>query len=246
MGRLAGKSCVVTGAASGIGRASAVLFAKEGASVNAIDVDEERLASLKTEPGTIETHTLDVLDRDKVVAFSARIGPIDVLLNCAGKVSTGTVLDCSFDEWQSSLALNVSSIFYLTQAFVPGMIAKGGGSIINMASVISSLGAAPDRFAYGATKAAVIGMTKSVARDFAGKGVRCNAICPSAVDTPSMRARIDMMEDPEAAYELFSKRQPVGRMARPDEIAEMALYLASDASGFVTGSAMVIDGGTWA
>ncbi len=246
MGRLAGKSCVVTGAASGIGRASAVLFAKEGASVNAVDVDEERLTSLQTEPGTIETHVLDVLDRDKVVAFSQRIEPIDVLFNCAGKVSTGTVLDCSIDEWQSSLDLNVSSIFHLTQAFVPGMIAKGGGSIINMASVISSLGAAPERFAYGATKAAVIGMTKSVARDFAGKGIRCNAICPSAVDTPSMRARIDVMEDPAAAYELFSKRQPVGRMAQPDEIAEMALYLASDASAFVTGSAMVIDGGTWA
>ncbi len=246
MARLAGKTCVVTGAASGIGRASAILFATEGAHVIAVDVDETGLAALSGENSNIKTRTLDVLDQDKVEAFASAIAPVDVLFNCAGKVSAGTILDCSMDEWRSSLDLNVSSIFYLSRALLPGMIAKGGGSIINMASVISSLGAAPDRFAYGATKAAVIGMTKSIARDFAGDGVRSNAICPSAVDTPSMRARIDVMEDPKAAYEMFSKRQPVGRMARAEEIAEMAVYLASDASAFVTGSAMVIDGGTWA
>ncbi len=246
MARLARKICAITGAASGIGRAAAVLFAKERARVIAVDVDAAGLESLDAEGGEIATRRLDVLDRDAVQAFAQQNGPVDVLFNCAGKVSTGSVLDCSLDDWRSSLDLNVTAIFYLTQALVPGMVAKGGGRIVNMASVISSLGAAPDRFAYGATKAAVIGMTKSVARDFAGGGIRCNAICPSAVDTPSMRARIDVMEDPEAAYELFSKRQPVGRMARPEEIAEMALYLASDASAFVTGSAMVIDGGTWA
>ena len=244
MGRLTGKNCLITGAASGIGRAAAVLFAKEDARVLALDLNQQGLDSLSGEVAGIDTCVLDVLDQGQVEALAREASGIDILFNCAGKVSNGTILDCSRDDWQSSFALNVSAIYYLTQAFLPGMIAKGGGSVINMASVISSMGAAPSRFAYGATKAAVIGLTKSVARDFADQGIRCNAICPSAVDSPSMRARIDAMEDPKAAYELFSKRQPVGRMAMPEEIAEMALYLAGDNSAFVTGSALVIDGGT--
>ena len=245
MNRLQNKVCIVTGAASGIGWATACMFSREGATVIAVDVDERALADLQRQLPGSTTHNVDVTDPAQVDALVAEFEQVDALFNCAGRVAVGTILDCTMQDWQRTFDLNVSAIFILSKAVLPKMLAQpSGGSIINMASVISSIGAAPERFAYGASKAAVIGISKSIARDFADRGVRCNAICPSAVETPSMSSRIEEMEDPGAARAMFSARQPVGRMGTPDEIAYMATYLASDESQFVTGSALVIDGGT--
>lgn len=243
MSRLKNKICIVTGAASGIGRTTALHFAGEGAEVAAVDIDRGALEDLAGSAQGISPHCVDVVNAEVVGEFVSGLPRIDVLFNCAGRVAVGTALECSQADFQQTMDLNVTAIFHLMRAVLPDMVAQGSGSIINMASVISSIGAAPERFAYGASKAAVIGMTKSVARDFADKGVRCNAICPSAVETPSMSARIEAMADPDAARAMFSSRQPVGRMGTPEEIAELALYLASNASRFVTGSAIVIDGG---
>jgi 2-keto-3-deoxy-L-fuconate dehydrogenase len=241
--RLAEKTCVVTGAAAGIGRETALAFLREGATVHAVDRDASGLDTLAAEAPALVCHAMDVTSADAVRSFHDALDGIDVQFNCAGMVPVGTLLDCTPEDWENAIALNTKSIFLMMQAAVTRMSKARGGSIINMASVISSIGAAPSRFAYGATKAAVIGMTKSVALDFAAQGVRCNAICPSAVETPSMTARIAAMDDPAAARHAFSSRQAVGRMGRPDEIAELAVYLASDASAFVTGSHIVIDGG---
>ncbi len=243
MPRLNEKVCVVTGAAAGIGYQTALTFASEGARVLAVDRDAKGLETLKIDGLNISTTVLDVTDPAAVTAFFAAIQDIDVLFNCAGMVTVGNLMSCSDQDWSRSLDLNVTSLFTMCRAAIPLMLASGGGSIINMASVISSIGAAPDRFAYGVSKAAVIGMTKSIALDYAAEGIRCNAICPSGVETPSMTARINAMDDPEAARFAFSSRQPVGRMGRPDEIAELATYLASDISAFMTGSAIPIDGG---
>ena len=243
MNRLKDKHCIVTGAASGIGRETAMVFAAQGADVSAIDVDTAGLAALLECTDGVTATTLDVTDAVGVEAYVSRIASADVLFNCAGMVAVGSLETCSQDDWQRSIALNMTSIFVLSRAVIPLMLAQRAGSIINMASVISSLGGAPDRFAYGATKAAVIGMTKSIAKDYAHHGIRCNAICPSAVETPSMTARIDAMDDPAAQRQMFSQRQPVGRMAIPREIADFAVYLASDESRFMTGSALQIDGG---
>ena len=243
MARLDNKICIITGAAAGIGRETVRYFAGEGATVIGVDVDKDGLESLARHEPSVATQLVDVTKAEQVDRMVSGLERVDVLFNCAGRVAVGTAMECRHEDWQASFDLNVSSIFYLMKAVLPKMVQQGSGSIINMASVISSIGGAPERFAYGATKAAVIGMTKSVAVDYAGTGVRCNAICPSAVETPSMRERIDAMADPDAAREMFNTRQPVGRMGTPLEIALLAGYLASDESRFTTGSAIVIDGG---
>lgn len=243
MSRLKDKVCVVSGAAAGIGRETAATFAREGARVHAVDRDAAGLATLAEAFPGIEIATLDVTDADAVRGFHAGLDRLDVQVNCAGMVAVGNLAACSRADWDRSVTLNMTSIFLMMQAAVEAMLRQGSGSIVNIASVISSIGAAPDRFAYGATKAGVIGMTKSVARDYAAQGIRCNAICPSAVETPSMTARIDAMENSDEARLMFSSRQPVGRMGTPAEIAELAVYLAGDASAFMTGSAVIIDGG---
>ena len=239
MGRLAGKTAVVTAAASGIGRASAELFAREGAAVHAIDVDADSLESL----AGCSCVVADLTDRAAIAALGERIGPVDVLFNCAGFVHSGTILDCDEDAWAFSNALNVTAMYRMIRAFLPSMLGRGGGSIVNMASIASSVKGIPNRFAYGATKAAVIGLTKSVAADFVQSGVRCNAICPGTVDTPSLRQRLRDTGDYEAAYQAFVERQPMGRLGRAEEIASLALYLASDESAFTTGAIHIIDGG---
>lgn len=241
--RLHGKLCIVTGAAAGIGRETALAYQREGAEVHAVDRDAEGLAALAAEARGITPHALDLTDPEAVARLHAGLPRLDVQFNCAGIVPVGALAECTPADWDRALAINVTAIYHMMRAGVELMLQGGGGSIVNMASVISSIGAAPARFAYGASKAAVLGMTRSVALDYAGRGIRCNAICPSGVETPSMSARIAAMDDPAAARRAFEQRQPVGRMGRPDEIAELAVYLASDASGFMTGSHVVIDGG---
>ena len=242
MGRLQGKRALITAAGQGIGRASAQMMAREGANVLATDVNEAALAELAAEG--IETRVLDVRDQAQVTAAAA-FGPFDVLFNCAGFVAAGSILDCDEDQWAFSLDLNMTAMYRMCKAFLPGMIENGGGSIINMASVASSVIAAPNRFVYGATKAGVIGLTKSIAVDFIGKGIRCNAICPGTVESPSLEQRLRDTGDYEAAKAAFIARQPIGRIGKPEEIAALVTYLASDESTYTTGVAHVIDGG-WA
>jgi 2-keto-3-deoxy-L-fuconate dehydrogenase len=239
MGRLDGKTCLVTAAAQGIGRASALAMAAEGARVIATDVNEAALAELEG----CETRRLDVRDGVAITALAAEIGAPDVLFNCAGFVAHGTILDCDEAQWAFSVDLNVTAMYRMIRAFLPGMIANGGGSIVNMSSVASSVIAAPNRFVYGATKAAVIGLTKSVAADFVGQGIRCNAICPGTVESPSLEERLKATGDYAAARAAFTARQPMGRIARAEEIAALVVYLASDESSYTTGVAHVIDGG---
>lgn len=241
MGRLEGKLALVTAAGQGIGRAAAEAMAREGARVIATDINADSLRAL-SEQG-LETRVLNVRDAAAVSALAAEIGAVDVLFNCAGFVANGTILDCSEEEWDFSFDLNVKAMYRMNKAFLPAMIANGGASIINMASVASSIIAAPNRFVYGATKAAVIGMTKAIAADFITKGVRCNAICPGTVDTPSLQDRMRQSGDYEAARAAFLARQPTGKLAKADDIAGLIVFLASDESAFVTGSAHVIDGG---
>ncbi|HWT51690.1 MAG TPA: SDR family oxidoreductase [Caulobacter sp.] len=239
MGRLAGKTALVTAAAQGIGRASAELFAREGARVIATDLNEELLAKVEG----CEARRLDVLDLGAINALAAELGAIDVLFNCAGYVHAGTILDCDEKAWAFSNDINVTAQYRTIRAFLPAMLAAGKGSIVNMASVASSIKGVPNRFAYGATKAAVIGLTKAVAADFVGQGVRCNAICPGTVDTPSLNQRLADTGDYEAAHKAFTARQPMGRLGKPEELAQLALYLASDESAFTTGQIHIIDGG---
>lgn len=244
--RLAGKKAFVTAAGQGIGRAIAEAFVREGATVIATDLNEALLATLKSP--AITTRRLDVLDPAAIIAAAKEAGPVNVLVNAAGFVHAGSVLDCTEEEWSFAFDLNVRSQFRTIKAFVPGMLAGGGGSIINVASVAGSIKGAPNRFVYGSTKAAVIGLTKAVAADFITRGVRCNAICPGTVESPSLRDRIaaqakasgQTLEQVEAA---FISRQPMGRLGRVEEIAALAVYLASDESSFTTGTAQVIDGG---
>ncbi len=237
--RLAGKTAVVTAAASGIGRASAEAFARAGARVLAVDINPD---AVLTVPGC-EGCVLDVRDADAIAAFAARAGTIDVLFNCAGTVPKGTVLDVDLATWNAAFDLNVSSMYHMIRAFLPGMLAARAGSIINMSSVAGSITGVADRCAYGVTKAAVIGLTKSVAADFVAQGIRCNAICPGTVDTPSLQARLHAYGDYEKTRREFEARQPMGRLGKPEEIAALALHLASDESGFTTGQIHVIDGG---
>lgn len=242
-GRLHGKRALITAAGQGIGRASALAYAREGAQVFATDVNEEALARLAEEdvPG-IEIFTLDVMNRDAVEEVVGRSQP-DVLFNCAGHVDDGTILDATDAMWDFAFDLNVRSMFHTIRAALPGMLERGSGSIINMASVASSVVGAPNRFVYGTTKAAVIGLTKSVAKDFVARGIRCNAICPGTVETPSLHTRMKATGNYEAARKAFVERQPMGRLATPEEIAALTVYLASDESAFTTGQAHVIDGG---
>jgi 2-keto-3-deoxy-L-fuconate dehydrogenase len=237
--RLCGKIAVVTAGGSGIGRASAAAFARAGARVIAADIDAQ---ALQTVTGC-ETQVLDVRDPQAIGAFAKSLGRIDVLFNCAGSVPGGTVLTIDPDKWNAAFDLNVNSMYHMIRAFLPAMIEARKGSIINMSSVASSITGVPDRCAYGATKAAVIGLTKSVAADFVAQGVRCNAICPGTVDTPSLQARLHAHGDYAKTRAEFEARQPMGRLGKPDEIAALALHLASDESGFTTGQIHLIDGG---
>jgi 2-keto-3-deoxy-L-fuconate dehydrogenase len=238
-GRLAGKTALITAAGQGIGRATAELFAAEGATVWATDANETVLAGL----GQCRTRKLDVLDPADIEAAFAEAGEVDVLFNCAGFVANGNILDCEEKDWTLSFDLNVTGMYRTIRAVLPGMIERGRGSIVNMSSVASSVIAVPNRFAYGASKAAVIGITKSVALDFVGKGIRCNAICPGTVDTPSLQQRLRDTGDYEKARAQFDARQPMGRLGKAEEIAALALYLASDESSFTTGAIHLIDGG---
>lgn len=241
MNRLQGKTCLVTAAGQGIGRASAIAMFQEGAHVVATDMNAAPLEELAGQG--LETSVLDVRDADAIRALRDRLGGVDVLFNCAGVVEHGTILDTDEDRWALSFDVNVTAQYRMIRAFLPGMLAKGSGSIINMASVASSVVGVPNRCVYGASKAAVIGLTKSVAADFAAQGIRCNAICPGTVDSPSLHDRMRAQGDYEAARKAFVARQPLGRLGRPEEIAALAVYLASDESAYTTGSAQIIDGG---
>ena len=240
--RLTGKKALLSAAAQGIGRASALAFAAEGAEVIATDINAETLAEIADTDG-ITVRTLDVTDDDAVAALAAEIGTVDILFNVAGFVHHGSILDCTESEWDFGFELNVKGAFRMIRAFLPVMLKAGGGSIINMASVASSLRGLPDRLVYGATKSAVIGLTKSVAADYIRQGIRCNAICPGTVQSPSLDDRIAAFEDPVQARKDFIARQPLGRLGTAEEIAAMAVYLASDESRYTTGTVMVVDGG---
>jgi len=245
--RLAGKTAFVTAAGQGIGHATAQAFLDQGAKVIATDLNAALLAPLRAHPHCTVA-ALDMTDAAAIAAAAATYGPVDILFNGAGFVHAGTVLDCTEAEWDFAFTLNVRSQFRSIRAFLPGMLAKGGGSIINIASVAGSLKGAPNRFVYGCTKAAVIGLTKAVAADFITRGIRCNAICPGTVESPSLRDRIQAQaaasgQSIEQVQAQFVARQPMGRVGRTDEIAALAVYLASDESTFTTGTAQVIDGG---
>ena len=241
MGRLDGKACLVTAAGQGIGRATALAMHREGGRVLATDLDAGKLESLAAEG--LKTAPLDVRDREAIAALARESGPLDVLFNCAGFVHHGTILDTDEEAWAFSVDVNVTAMYRMIRAFLPGMLETGGGSIVNIASVASSVVGVPNRFVYGTTKAAVIGLTKSIAADFVTQGIRCNAICPGTVDSPSLDERMRAAGNYEAARKAFIARQPMGRIGRPEEIAALAVYLASDESAFTTGVAHVIDGG---
>ena len=242
-GRLSGKTVLVTSAAQGIGRATAIAMAYEGAKVWATDIRGDLLEVLTKEQPGISTFTLNVLSVEDIAAAAAKTGAVDGLFNCSGFVHQGSILEAEDKDFDFSFNLNVRAHYHMIKAYLPLMVAKGGGSIINMASVCSSIKGLPNRFAYGTTKAAVIGLTKSVAADFVTKGIRCNAVCPGTVDTPSLFDRMKAQGDLEKARAAFISRQPMGRLARADEVASMVVYLASDESAFITGQAFVIDGG---
>jgi 2-keto-3-deoxy-L-fuconate dehydrogenase len=241
--RLAGKVAVLTAAAAGIGRATAKAFREEGAHVVATDIDLDGLDGLDA-----DRRRLDVRSGEAIAALAGDVGPIDILFNCAGFVHHGSVLECSDEDWDFSFDLNVKAMHRTIRAFLPGMLDKGGGSIVNVASAASSVRGIPDRYAYGASKAAVIGLTKAVAADFIRRGVRCNAICPGTVESPSLDGRIETLsrksgQPIEAVRQAFIDRQPMGRLGRPEEVAAIAVYLASDESTFTTGQIHLVDGG---
>jgi 2-dehydro-3-deoxy-L-fuconate 4-dehydrogenase len=237
--RLSGKTALVTAAAAGIGRAMAVAFAREGARVIATDLNAE---GLKTLSG-VETHVLDVTDPAAVAALCSRMPRVDVIVNAVGFVHNGTILACSDADWAKSIEINLTGMFRVIRAWLPGMLAGGGGSIINISSVASSVRGVPSRFAYSTTKAGIIGLTKSVATDFVTQRIRCNAICPGTVDTPSLGQRLRDTGDEAAARAAFIARQPMGRLGTAEEVAALGVYLASDESAFTTGAIHVIDGG---
>lgn len=241
MTTLAGKTCLITAAGQGIGRATAEAFITAGATVWATDLDAEAVETI----GGARARKLDVTDAAAIAAMAEETGPIDVLFNCAGFVHAGTILECPEADWDFAFDLNAKAQYRMIRAYLPGMLARGAGSIINMASVASSVKGVPNRFAYCASKAAVIGLTKAVAADFVTRGIRCNAICPGTVQSPSLDDRLRATGDYEGAMREFIARQPMGRIGRAEEIASLALYLASDESAFTTGQSHIIDGG-WA
>lgn len=245
--RLAGKTAFLTAAGAGIGRATALAFAREGARVIATDLKPELMADLRGTPG-IEVEQLDALDAAAIADAAVRHPDVDVLFNAAGYVHHGTVLDCTEEQWDFAFNLNARSMFRTIKAFVPGMLARGRGSIVNIASGASSVRGAPNRFVYGASKAAVIGLTKAVAIDYIRQGVRCNAICPGTIESPSLRDRIAALsassgKSLEEVEGMFIARQPMGRLGTAEEVAALALHLASDESGFTTGTTAIVDGG---
>ena len=241
-GRLAGKTAFITAAGQGMGQAAALAFAREGARVWATDINAAALKAVDGKEG-IRTGALDVTDEQAIQKTSKDVGDIDILFNCAGIVHHGSILDASVRDWDQAFAVNVRSMFLVSRAFLPGMLKKGRGSIINMASVASSIRGLPNRCVYGASKAAVIGLTKSIAADYVGKGIRCNAVCPGTVDTPSLQQRINAFADPVQARKDFVARQPMGRLGTVDDITGLLVFLASDESLFATGNAYSIDGG---
>ena len=251
--RVLDKRTLVTAAGNGIGRESALALARQGAQVWATDMNDEALAALAEDARAegltgLQTAKLDVRDSAAVARMAAEIGPLDVLFNCAGFVHGGSILECEDGDWDFSFDLNVKSMYRTIRSFLPAMLAHGGGSIINMASAASSVKGVPNRFVYGASKAAVIGLTKAVAADFVQKGIRCNAICPGTIESPSLRGRIaaqarDANADEAAVRAAFVARQPIGRVGRPEEVAALVVYLASDESAFTTGTIHMIDGG---
>jgi 2-keto-3-deoxy-L-fuconate dehydrogenase len=241
--RLHNKTILITAAGQGIGRATTVAFAREGANVIATSLSQSSLAALAGEAAGIRTRQLDVCDASAIAALADEVGAIDVLFNCAGYVHHGTILDCEESDWATSFETNVTSMYRMIREFLPSMLAAGQGNIINVSSVVSSITGAPNRFVYGATKAAVIGITKSIARDYVRQGIRANALCPGTIETPSLRARMAAEGDYLRAREAFLARQPMGRMGAAEEVAQLAVYLASDESSFVTGQTFVIDGG---
>ena len=240
--RLAGKTALITAAGQGIGRATALAMAREGASVIATDVNPRLLESLAGVAG-VSTRVLDVLDDAAIRQTIDESPPLTILFNCAGFVHNGSILDCSPGDWEFSFNLNVRAMYMTIKCALPRMLEHGGASIINMASVAGSIKGLPNRFAYGASKAAVIGLTKAVAADFVSKGIRCNAIAPGTVDTPSLDERIKAYADPVEARKAFIARQPMGRLAKPEEIAPVVVFLASDESAFATGNVYSVDGG---
>jgi 2-keto-3-deoxy-L-fuconate dehydrogenase len=246
-GRLAGKTALVTAAGQGMGHAAALAMAREGAHVFATDVNEKLLEAYRGVPN-VSTRRLDVLDDTAIEALLRELPPLSILFNCAGFVHNGTILDCGPKDWELTMNLNVRSMYVVTRAALPGMIAEHAAkgtwsSIVNMASIAASIRGIPNRFVYGTSKAAVIGLTKSIAADFVGKGIRCNAIAPGTVDTPSLADRINAFDDPVAARKAFVARQPMGRIATPEEIVPLVVYLASDESSYVTGNVYSCDGG---
>ena len=242
--RLKNKKALITAAGQGIGFATALAFANEGAKVIATDINPDTLNSLSNENSQIGTRVLDVTKTDEIQQVAEEMGAIDVLFNCAGFVHHGTILDCEESDWEFSFNLNVRSMYRMIRAFLPLMLKAGRGNIINMSSVASSVMGLPNRFVYGASKAAVIGLTKSVAKDFIKQGIRCNAICPGTVESPSLQERIKAQGgNPEEVRAAFIARQPIGRIGKPEEIAAIALHLASDESAYTTGVAFIIDGG---
>ena len=240
--RLQGKTALVTAAGQGIGRASVLAMAAEGAQVIATDLNPQLLKAFDG-VANVRTAVLDVLDKAAIQSLVAGLPPLNVLFNCAGVVHNGSILQATDDDWDFAFNLNVRAQYWMIQAVLPGMLAAGGGSIINMASVCSSLKGLPNRFIYGSSKAAVVGLTKSVAADFVGKGIRCNAIAPGTVDTPSLQDRINSYPDPVQARKDFVARQPMGRLAQAPEIAPIVVYLASDESVFASGQLFAVDGG---
>jgi 2-keto-3-deoxy-L-fuconate dehydrogenase len=241
-GRLAGKTAFITAAAQGMGQAAALAFAREGAKVWATDINAQQLKTIEGRDG-IRTRPLDVTDEAAIARIAQEVGDVDVLFNCAGIVHNGSILDATVKDWDQGFNVNVKSMFLVTKAFLPGMLKKGRGSIINMSSVASAVHGLPNRFVYGATKAAVIGLTKAIAADYVRRGIRCNAVCPGTVDTPSLAQRINANPDPVQARKDFVARQPMGRLGTVDDITGLLVFLASDESLFVTGLAHSIDGG---